>query len=73
MKRIAVIGSGIAGLSAAYYLSRVHEVHVFERDTRIGGHTHTVMVDSANGPVSIDTGFIVHNEGQLSMPLSIAQ
>ncbi len=62
MKRIAVIGSGIAGLSAAYYLSRVHEVHVFERDTRIGGHTHTVIVDSADGPVAIDTGFIVHNE-----------
>lgn len=62
MKRIAVIGSGIAGLSAAYYLSRRHEVHLFERDNRIGGHTHTVMVDSEKGSIPVDTGFIVHND-----------
>ena len=62
MKRIAVIGSGISGLSAAYYLSRNHEVHVFERDNRLGGHTHTVMVESAGGPIPVDTGFIVHND-----------
>ena len=47
MKRIAVIGSGISGLSAAHYLSRAHEVHVFECDDRIGGHTNTVMAESA--------------------------
>jgi predicted NAD/FAD-binding protein len=62
MKRIAVIGSGISGLSAAYYLSRRHEVHVFESDTRIGGHTHTVTVESERGPIPVDTGFIVHND-----------
>jgi len=45
--RIAVVGSGISGLAAAYYLSRAHEVTLYERDTRIGGHTHTVTVDSA--------------------------
>jgi predicted NAD/FAD-binding protein len=61
-KRIAVIGSGISGLSAAYYLSRKHEVHVFESDNRLGGHTHTVMVESAGGPIPVDTGFIVHND-----------
>ncbi len=61
-KRIAVIGSGISGLSAAYYLSRRHEVHVFERDMRLGGHTHTVMVESGNGMMPVDTGFIVHND-----------
>jgi uncharacterized protein len=62
MKRIAVIGSGIAGLSAAYYLSRKHEIHVFEKDSRIGGHTNTVMVNSERGPIPVDTGFIVHND-----------
>ena len=62
MKRIAVIGSGISGLSAAYYLSRGHEVHVFERDNRLGGHTNTVMVESGSGPIPVDTGFIVHND-----------
>jgi len=62
MKRIAVIGSGISGLTAAYYLNRAHDVHVFERDSRIGGHTHTVMADSADGPVPVDTGFIVFND-----------
>src|ERR1035438_3773423 len=61
-KRIAVIGSGISGLSVGYYLSRKHEVHVFERDNRLGGHTHTVVVESAEGLIQVDTGFIVHND-----------
>jgi predicted NAD/FAD-binding protein len=60
--RIAVIGSGISGLAAAYYLCRRHEVCLFEKDSRIGGHTHTVQVDSPTGPLSVDTGFIVHND-----------
>ena len=62
MSRIAVIGSGISGLAAAYYLSRKHEVFLFEREERIGGHTHTVTVDSSRGPLPVDTGFIVHND-----------
>lgn len=61
MKRIAVIGSGISGLSAGYFLSRRHEVHLFEKDARLGGHTHTVIADSSHGPVPLDTGFLVHN------------
>ena len=58
MKRLAVIGSGISGLAAAYYLSRKYEVSVFERDARIGGHTHTIEC----GSLRVDTGFIVHND-----------
>ena len=61
MKEIAVIGSGISGLAAAYYLSRRHRVTLYEREARLGGHTHTVTVDSSAGPLAVDTGFIVHN------------
>src|SRR5579871_2859169 len=62
VSRIAVIGSGISGLTVSYYLSRKHEVSLFEREERIGGHTHTVTVESSNGPLFVDTGFIVHND-----------
>jgi len=60
--RIAVIGSGISGMAAAYYLSPKHEVFVFEKEPRLGGHTHTVTVESSRGPLAVDTGFIVHND-----------
>src|SRR5262245_55945189 len=58
MKRIAIVGAGISGLAAAYFLSRRHQVWLFERDSRLGGHTHTVNVDG----VPLDTGFLVHND-----------
>lgn len=58
MKRIAIVGAGISGLAAAYFLSRRHHVWLFERDSRLGGHTHTVNV----GGVPLDTGFLVHND-----------
>lgn len=60
--RIAVIGSGISGLSAAWLLSQRHIVTVFEAENRIGGHSHTVDVNLRNGKtLPIDTGFIVSN------------
>jgi uncharacterized protein len=59
--KIAVIGSGIAGLGAAWLLSRRHDVVLFEKDSRLGGHTHTHRVVQAGREYSIDTGFIVHN------------
>ena len=62
MSRIAVIGSGIAGLGAAYLLSSKHEVWVFERENRLGGHTHTHAIETSIGVRPIDTGFIVHND-----------
>jgi uncharacterized protein len=59
---VAVVGSGIAGLGAAYALSRVHEVTVFERDARAGGHANTVSVPRlGGGELALDTGFLVHN------------
>ncbi|MGE0564959.1 MAG: NAD(P)/FAD-dependent oxidoreductase [Pseudolabrys sp.] len=61
-RRIAVIGTGISGLSAAWLLSQRHAVTVYERDGRIGGHSNTVTVRGANGEIAVDTGFIVYNE-----------
>ncbi|RDG38633.1 NAD(P)/FAD-dependent oxidoreductase [Streptomyces corynorhini] len=60
--RTAVVGSGVAGLTAAYVLRRAHEVALYEADDRLGGHAHTHDVASADGRVHhVDSGFIVHN------------
>ena len=60
--KIAVIGSGISGLSCAHYLSRHHEVSVFEASERLGGHTATVDVQLGTRRYAIDTGFIFFND-----------
>jgi uncharacterized protein len=61
--QVAVVGSGVAGLTAAYVLQRRYDVTLFEADDRLGGHAHTHdLVGSSGGAVRLDTGFIVHNE-----------
>ena len=58
MKKVAIVGSGVSGLTAAYLLRDIYEVTLFESDNRYGGHAHTHTV----GDQRIDSGFIVHNE-----------
>jgi len=59
---IAIIGSGIAGLTCAWRLAGHHQVTLFEAAPTVGGHTATVDVTTASGDFSIDTGFIVYND-----------
>jgi predicted NAD/FAD-binding protein len=60
---VAVIGSGISGLTAAYLLGRTHDVTLFEADNRLGGHAHTHDVSASDGSKhAVDSGFIVHND-----------
>jgi len=60
--KIAIVGTGISANSAAYVLSRHHDVTVYEKQDRIGGHSHTVDVDYDGVRIPVDTGFIVYNE-----------
>ena len=59
--RIAVIGTGISGMLAARLLAEDHEVHVFEANDYLGGHTNTIKVQAFDRPYAIDTGFMVFN------------
>ena len=59
--KIAVVGSGISGLSAAYYLSKKHQVDLFEKEDHFGGHSHTIDLSLGSKKISVDIGFIVFN------------
>ncbi|MCS7205548.1 MAG: FAD-dependent oxidoreductase [Leptospiraceae bacterium] len=61
MKKIAVIGSGISGLGAAYYLSKEFDVTIFEKENYLGGHTNTIEISNDREVIPVDTGFIVFN------------
>jgi predicted NAD/FAD-binding protein len=61
-RRVAVVGSGVSGLTAAYVLRKDWDVTVFESDDRIGGHAHTHAVEDRDATHHVDSGFIVHND-----------
>jgi predicted NAD/FAD-binding protein len=60
--RIAIVGTGIAGLASAWLLNRRHAITVFEAEPRLGGHTNTVTMTAGDREIAVDTGFIVYNE-----------
>ena len=60
--KIAVVGSGISGLSVAFYLSKKYKVDLFEQDDHFGGHSYTYDIKDNNKTISVDLGFIVFNE-----------
>ncbi|MDZ4865703.1 MAG: FAD-dependent oxidoreductase [Alphaproteobacteria bacterium] len=62
MAKIAIVGSGISGLGAAFLLHPRHDIVVYESDSRIGGHSRTVTVNYGDRTIPVDTGFIVFNE-----------
>jgi predicted NAD/FAD-binding protein len=61
-RRVAVVGSGVSGLTAAYVLRKDWDVTVFESDDRVGGHAHTHAVEDRDATHHVDSGFIVHND-----------
>ena len=61
-KSVAVVGSGVSGLTAAYVLRKSYDVTVFEADNRLGGHAHTHTIEDSDATHRVDSGFIVHND-----------
>ena len=61
-QRIAIVGAGISGLAAAYFLQRRHDVVLFEAGSYLGGHANTVDIEVEGRHAAVDTGFLVYNE-----------
>ena len=61
-KKIAIVGTGVAGMSAAFFLKEEYDITVYEKNSYIGGHTNTVYVEEDGKNLPIDTGFMVFNE-----------
>ncbi len=60
--KVAVIGSGISGNTLAYLLNKNHDITLYEKDKRVGGHSHTHEIVINNKKINVDTGFIVFNK-----------
>ena len=60
--RVAIVGSGVSGLTAAFLLRNHFHVEVFEKESWLGGHTHTMTISEDERHLDIDTGFIVFND-----------
>ena len=60
--KVAIVGSGISGLTCAYILNNDHDITIFEKNDYVGGHTHTHQIEYGGKEFSIDSGFIVYNE-----------
>lgn len=69
--KIAIIGTGISGLGAAYLLAPYHDIQVYEKNAYIGGHSRTIEIDTPDGKVAVDTGFIVFNNWNYPNLLSL--
>ena len=67
-KRVAIVGSGCSGIAALWALKRTnHEIHLYEAEDRLGGHTNTVSFKHGDRTVNVDTGFIVMNSATYRM------